>query len=109
MKRRVNVLLSEEAILIADESGNRSEYIEQLILSKDLGSPEPTAGGGVSRQEVLDLIKTHLAPKDTFTPSAPDPELGYPCCQKTVPCKHWAWDGMEGLWKNSLTNRTKEL
>lgn len=104
-------MLSEEALVIADDSGNRSEYIEQLILASRV--PRLERAAGVTKEEVLDLIKLHLAtsPKttDTFVPKPPDPELGYPCCQKTVPCKHWVWDGVEGLWKNTLTNRTKEL
>lgn len=31
MKKRINIMLSEEALKIADDSGNRSEYIENLI------------------------------------------------------------------------------
>ncbi len=40
---------------------------------------------------------------------APDPELGYPCCTKQKPCKHWAYDGNQGLWVNELTGKTREV
>ncbi len=43
-----------------------------------------------------------------FVPKPPDPELGYPCCQGTAPCKHWVWSGIEGAWKNTLTGKTRD-
>lgn len=33
MKRRINIILSEEAIKKADSTGNRSRYIEELLLN----------------------------------------------------------------------------
>lgn len=48
--------------------------------------------------------------KDTkFTPQAPDPETGYPCCTKATPCKHWTWNGTENYWINTLTGKVKEV
>lgn len=43
-----------------------------------------------------------------FVPKPPDPETGYPCCVKARPCKHWVFDDLESLWRNSLTGKTKE-
>lgn len=43
-----------------------------------------------------------------FVPKPPDPETGYPCCTKARPCKHWVWDDIETVWRNTLTNKTRE-
>jgi len=43
-----------------------------------------------------------------FIPKPPDPELGYPCCSGSTPCKHWAFDGLNGVWKNTLTGKTRD-
>ncbi len=44
-----------------------------------------------------------------FTPAPPDPELGYPCCQKNKPCKHWQWDGVQSAYVNELTGKVREV
>jgi hypothetical protein len=43
-----------------------------------------------------------------FIPKPPDPELGYPCCSGSTPCKHWAFDGLNVVWKNTLTGKTRD-
>ena len=43
-----------------------------------------------------------------FAPRPPDPEMGYPCCTKARPCKHWQWDGNRSVYVNSLTNKERE-
>lgn len=43
-----------------------------------------------------------------FVPKPPDPELGYPCCQGNSPCKHWAWNDIDTVWKNTLTGKTRD-
>lgn len=45
---------------------------------------------------------------ESFTPQAPDPELGYPCCQQAKPCKHWGWNELKLEWVNQLTGKTRE-
>lgn len=30
-----------------------------------------------------------------------------PCCNKSAPCQHWQWDGVNEVWKNSLSGRTR--
>lgn len=44
-----------------------------------------------------------------FVPKAPDPVEGYPCCKLKKPCKHWAWDGENEGWVNSITGEIKEV
>lgn len=48
-------------------------------------------------------------PKEEFVPKPHDPLLGYPCCQKSKPCKHWHFDGETSTWTNELTGATKEV
>jgi len=43
-----------------------------------------------------------------FVPKPPDPEIGYPCCQANKPCKHWVFDELDIVWRNTLTGKTKE-
>lgn len=128
MKKRINITISEEALLIADESGNRSEYIENLIISTSYGSLRTESKAGLSKEEVLDLIKTTISTHGystepvrvppaipglttgaAFVPKPPDPETGYPCCTKQAPCKHWIFNGAESHWKNELTGKTREV
>lgn len=42
-----------------------------------------------------------------FVPRPPDPLTGYPCCLKSTPCKHWTYDGADGMWVNSLTGKRR--
>jgi hypothetical protein len=46
---------------------------------------------------------------DVFVPRPPDPETGYPCCTKSKPCRHWAFIGEEGVWKNELTEKIRTV
>jgi hypothetical protein len=32
-----------------------------------------------------------------------------PCCKRNAPCVHWMFDGVNELWKNTLSGRIKEL
>lgn len=47
-----------------------------------------------------------LAPA-RFVPKAPDPVMGFPCCQKKAPCKHWKWDGVTESYVNEITGEVK--
>ena len=44
-----------------------------------------------------------------FVPRPPDPETGYPCCLKEKPCKHWIFDDINQHYKNTLTNKTRDV
>ena len=58
-------------------------------------------------QYMVDSISTvAITPQEVFTPSAPT-ALGYPCCSKASPCKHWTFD--DGCWTNTLTGAIREV
>lgn len=122
-------MLSEEALAIADASGNRSEYIDELILGVrklDVAIDEDSLllkHFKSMEQRILALLEERptqqlpapsiVDPLDAlaaqaFVPRPPDPEKGYPCCQREVPCKHWQWDSSVGVYNNSLTGATRE-
>jgi hypothetical protein len=108
--------LSPEAVSILESQSNATQFIEDLIISSNTWVPEAESKAGLSKEEVLDLIKTYLplgpsTPNNStvFVPSPPDPITGYPCCQKKSPCKHWSFDGAESVWKNELTGKTMEV
>lgn len=108
--------LSAEAVSILESQDNATQFIEDLIISSDTWVPEQPASAGLSKEEVLDLIKSELSrvPRTqnnstVFTPSSPDPVTGYPCCQKQAPCMHWIFNGAESHWKNELTGATREV
>lgn len=63
-KKRINITLSEEAITKADESGNRSEYIEQLIM----GTLPVEPATGITEERVVALIKKYCPSKDSNAP-----------------------------------------
>jgi hypothetical protein len=50
---------------------------------------------------------TYIYAPDKARP--PDPETGYPCCQKAKPCKHWKFDNLNSQWVNELTGKVKEI
>ena len=114
-KIRMNISISEEAALILEEKENKSLYIEELLLQ---GPREPFAQpqAGLTKEEVLELINKAISPTSfpaaavstDFVPRPPDPVTGYPCCEKNAPCKHWVWDDMNTIWKNTLTGMTKD-
>lgn len=129
MKLRIQITISEEANALLEKQSNKSQYIEDLIISGDTWVPEAESKAGLSKEEVLDLIKAYLpmgpsVPNNSttlvpnsipglttgaaFVPKPPDPDKGYPCCSGRTPCKHWIWDDMHTEWKNSLTGKTRE-
>lgn len=127
MKINKSFRLSEEAVAKLDEQSNATEYLENLILGK-VDTPVPWKNleflidqltvevKGIKmaydpiKQTVNDKpIAQVLTTNATFVPKPPDPELGYPCCSKETPCKHWVWDGNQGVWINSLTKKTREV
>ena len=61
MKKRINITLSEEALKIADESNNRSEWIEYLIMEGPRAE-QPQATPVTLKQlvEVINQLKEDL-------------------------------------------------
>ena len=53
-------------------------------------------------------VKSGEAVTVPFVPKPPDPETGYPCCQKARPCRHWQWDGNKQAYVNELTGKERE-
>lgn len=123
-------MLSEEALSVADASGNRSEYIDALILgvrSMDDAINEDTVllkHFKSMEQRILSLLQERLSqtPVPTpatsdplealaaqaFVPRPSDPIKGYPCWVGVSPCKHWVFDGADGIWRNNLTGATRD-
>lgn len=97
-----------------NELPNKSETVREAIVAylDKLGSPEAEISTGLSEDRVREIIKEELSKREPvtsrFVPRPPDPDTGYPCCNKSTPCKHWAWDNVESLWKNTITNKTRE-
>jgi hypothetical protein len=132
MKKRINIMLSEEALATADESGNRSEYIENLILETSQGTARSLevvplhqltevlgtlleeiknnqiSGAPLENKNPKNTIGSATPNSDTFVPKPPDPTTGYPCCLGRSPCKHWVWDDMDTQWKNTITGATRD-
>lgn len=68
MKVRINISISEEAVKLADASGNRSQYIEDLILGTH-GSPELENSTVLSEQRVREIINEVLRHKNKIASS----------------------------------------
>lgn len=113
MKISKTFRLSEEAVAVLDAQDNATQFLEELLLAPRV--PQAPATGGLTKEEVLDLIKSEIGrvppaqDSSTFVPSPPDPITGYPCCQKQAPCKHWIFNGAESHWKNELTGKIREV
>jgi hypothetical protein len=91
MKTLKSFRLSEEAIQILDLQDNATQFIEDLILGKAPSTPGVAPG-----------VATEV-----FVPKPPDPETGYPCCQRKSPCRHWQWSSDKEAWVNTLTGASK--
>jgi YD repeat-containing protein len=113
MKIAKTFRLSEEAVAELDKQANATQYLEDLILD--------TRPQAVTLTQVYDLLEQfaekHLIKGqataeakggDKFVPRPPDPLTGYPCCEKSSPCKHWSYDGNDALWRNVLTGVSRE-
>ena len=105
--------LSDKAIKILDEQRHATEFLEDLIL-----------GYAEKKMEVVPLYQLQAlleefniskpvsvtpVSNELFMPKAPDPITGYPCCELPNPCKHWQWDGVQGVYKNTLTGKIREV
>ncbi len=122
MKKPISIKLDEKLWVFIKNKPNKSRYIEELV-KQDIQQAQvkPIVQSVIDelmRNEAFFAemqnrlgIKTinHTPPKpEVFTPLPPDPQIGYPCCQGVKPCKHWVWDEVNVLWRNSLTQATRE-
>lgn len=123
-------MLSDEALERADSYGNRSEYIESLVMGGKVADELATTDSVLlahmkaMEKRLISLLEerssvappTLQAPADpldalasqAFVPRPPNPLTGYPCCERPAPCKHWVFDGNEGVWRNNLTGTTRD-
>jgi hypothetical protein len=88
-----------------EQEENKSKLINEL-LDKHYGQyPVPDT----EYPKVQAKLESPQISQEPFVPRPPDPNIGYPCCLKAKPCKHWEYDGMSGQWVNSLTGKTREV
>lgn len=94
---------------IADKSNWVNTLLDNSGSTKEYGAVRETPAGKMTTvpSEALPEIPGVVRGSD-FVPKPPDPETGYPCCQKRSPCKHWTWDGNIEAWINSPTGKTRE-
>lgn len=117
MKVRINITLSEEAVIALKEVDNVSQHIEDLIL----GNPTAKVLEVVSVDVVKELLKavvkplyeknTSFAPQNNQIDDVPGEPvvLKMMCCVEKTPCKHWLWNGDKGGWVNSITGELREV
>lgn len=127
MKKPISIKLDEKLWVYIKNKPNRSRYFEELV-KQDLQQAQKkpiveavinqllsdeTFFREISERLNIQTIKTPLAPNTqsdaSFTPKAPDPVTGYPCCQAVKPCKHWVFDGTEGQYSNQLTGEVRAV
>lgn len=126
MKVRINITLSEKAVIRLKDVDNVSQYIEDLIL----GNPTAKVLEVTSMQALENMLDAKLEQikKMSFASqnnqvneryarqgdprAGEDPvvELGYACCKEDKPCKHWVWDSATGDgYINSITGELREV
>jgi hypothetical protein len=108
MKKRVNIMLSEEALEIADKSGNRSDYIEGLILGNSERPLEVVPLHTLQALLEAEFEKIKSAPKLEAVIPAAMPVMEKACCLAASPCAHWSFNSGDGVWVNSLSGKTRE-
>lgn len=119
MKTSKTFRLSEEAVRILESKENATEYLEALIMNSSTTALTEERVRAIIEEELSarnsdlvrndDLASLGLRSAESFTPRPPDPVTGYPCCQKSSPCKHWVWDDIETAYINNLTGELREV
>lgn len=90
---------------------NKSEFIHDALGAlQDIPMAYDPVKKEVLGKPVKDILTTipGVVKGSDFVPKPPDPETGYPCCTRAKPCKHWVWDDTDTVWRNTLTDKTKE-
>lgn len=103
---RANVFIRQENEDAWRALDNKSEWINERLGGTFSGDPiKPESNLNFKKEEKISVSATQK-----FNPKAPDPELGYDCCQRSSPCKHWVWDDAMGEgYVNTLTGNRKEV
>lgn len=136
--KKILISVDDDIVEILEKTENKSAYIRKAILAEqdnnltqEVRRLAMLVDGQVddiqSIIEAITTVKQSIAnhqvntslsqptaystissyPKE-FVPRPPDPEKGYPCCTKSTPCKHWVWDNVDTVWKNTITGLTRD-
>lgn len=123
MKISKTFRLTADAVAVLDSKDNATQYLEELLLgSPQTGNSTPQLNSATLILEMEEMTRALLAEAvielkeslkqspqtNTFVPKPPDPEKGYPCCSGRSPCKHWVWDNVDTVWKNTITGLTRD-
>jgi hypothetical protein len=131
MNRNISVSIQEELYPYVQKKTNISRYINELVKQDiQMQQKKPIVKAVIDEllqsEEFFAAINERmnrgikpmapppaaLARSETskpFVPRSPDSIAGYACCSAQKPCKHWAFDGVEGVWKNELTGGIREV
>lgn len=116
LMKQLLVKIDDELHAQLEKFPNKSETVRLAIISYLEAGPSDDHKACLTKEEVLDFIKSEMGRVPTtqnsstpFVPRPPDPTTGYPCCMNQAPCKHWTFNGAEGQWKNELTGNTREV
>ena len=113
---RISDELYDEVVTYSKEQmrtiSNTVDYLIKQGLNKQVTFQHTPSSGKPFIEDALAtpvVTAQSLPSKNNFVPKAPDPNTGYPCCQNNNPCKHWTWDTVDTVWKNSLTGKIREV
>lgn len=122
MKKPISIKLDEALWVHIKSKTNKSAYISELIkqdlqqakikpitesVINELLTSEVFFNEMSQRLKVKSVQFNAPVKSDVFVPRPPDPQVGYPCCQKPAPCKHWKFNDIEQHWVNELTGEVK--
>ncbi len=122
MKKPISIKLSERLWVYIKDKPNKSRYVEELI-KQDIQQAQVKPIVQSVIQELLSNEtffremgeRLRLPDRPTLrvekvedTVLAPNLSVGYPCCLKKVPCKHWSFNGADDQWVNILTGEIKD-
>jgi hypothetical protein len=102
---QVTVYIREEDLSIWKAIGKKAEFIHNSLQTAGAYKALPAQERKVVKQVIANIPGVVRGAE--FVPKPPDPEKGYPCCQKRSPCKHWHWSDLNEVWENELTGKTR--
>lgn len=113
MKISKTFRLDEDVAKILARKKNATEYLEDLVLA-DLGKSNHPFVNEIKFQadRIIETIKnSSIKPvkeeKWEEVGAKEGAKEGYPCCSGSSPCRHWIYDGVNDVWRNSITAETK--
>lgn len=127
MKKPISIKLDENLWVFIKNKTNKSRYFEELV-KQDIqmkqmkpivkAVADELLGNEVFIRELFKRVgsiptvaQASVASQNNsqpFVPRPPDPATGYPCCNQSKPCKHWAWNATDSIYKNELTGKVRE-